>query len=89
MVRRDKSSTVTYTPLDSFSFQSVPRYLNKYKNLYKTIIKVKTLFQQNHFLNETDFYEDDDPVTKGIPQQHSQSPQPPHAIRPLFSEIQY
>ena len=33
---QDKGNTVTYTPLDSFSFQSVSSFLNKYKNPKKS-----------------------------------------------------
>ena len=36
---QDKSKTVTYTPLDSFSFQPVTSFLNKYKKPIKNIVK--------------------------------------------------
>ena len=38
-----KGNTVIYSPLDSFPFQSVSSFLNKYKNAIKN--KVKTLLQ--------------------------------------------
>ena len=46
------------------------------------------MIQQKPLLNGTDLYEDDDPVTKKIPQQNLQSPQPPHTVHTLLSEIQ-
>ena len=60
---QDKDNTVTYTPLDSFSFQSVFSYLNIYEKLFEN--KIRTKLQQKLLLKETDLYEDD-PVTKGI-----------------------
>ena len=81
---QDKGNVVKYTPLDSFSFQSVSSFLNKYKKLVKN--KVKTLLQENPLLNETDLYETDDPVLKRIPNQH---PQPSHELHTLFTEIQH
>ena len=47
------------------------------------------MLQQNPLLNETDLYADDDRVTKRIPQQNLQTPQPPHTFRTLLFEIQY
>ena len=64
---QDKGNTVTNTPLDSLSLQSVSSFTNKYKKLLKN--KVKPLLQQNPLLNETDLSEDDNPVTKSIPHQ--------------------
>ena len=81
---QDKGNVVKYTPLDSFSFQSVSSFLNKYKKPVKN--KVKTLLQENPLLNETDLYETDDPVLKRIPHQHSQ---PSHELHTLFTEIQH
>ena len=81
---QDKGNVVKYTPLDSFSFQSVSSFLNKYKKPVKN--KVKTLLQKNPLLNETDLYDTDDPVLKRIPQQYSQ---PPHELHTLFTEIQH
>ena len=65
----DKGNSVIYTPVDSFSFQSVSSFFNKYKKPIKT--KVKTLLQKYLLLNETDIYEDDDPLSKRIPHQKS------------------
>ena len=76
---QDKGNIVRYTPLDSFSFQSVSSFLNKYKKPVKN--KVKTLLQENPLLNETDLYDTDDPVLKRIPHQHSQ---PSHELHTLF-----
>ena len=45
--------------------------------------KVQTSLQQNPLLNATDLYEDDDIVTRRMPQQNSSSPQPPHALNTL------
>ena len=81
---QDKGNVVKYTPLDSFSFQSVSSFLNKYKKPVKN--KVKTLLQENPLLNETDLYETDDPVLKRIPHQHFQ---PSHELHTLFTEIQH
>ena len=81
---QDKGNVVKYTPLDSFSFQSVSSFLNKYKKPVKN--KVKTLLQENPLLNETDLYETDDPVFKRIPHQHSQ---PSQELHTLFTEIQH
>ena len=81
---QDKGNIVKYTPLDSFSFQSVSSFLNKYKKLVKN--KVKTLLQENPVLNETDLYDTDDPVLKRIPQQYSQTSHEQHT---LFTEVQH
>ena len=67
---QDGCNTVIDTPLDSFFYQSFSSFLNKYKRPKRNT--VKTLLQQNPLLNETDLYEDDDPVTKRISQQNSQ-----------------
>ena len=80
---QDKGNVVKYTPLDSFSFQSVSSFLNEHKKPVKN--KVKTLLQENPLLNETDLYETDDPVLKRIPHKHSQ---PSHELHTLFTEIQ-
>ena len=37
---QDKGNIVKYTPLDSFSFQSVSSFLNKYKKPVKTKLKL-------------------------------------------------
>ena len=63
---QEEGNTVAYTPLDSFSFQSVSSFLIKHEKLTRN--KVKTLFLQNRLSNGTDALEDDDPVTKRIPQ---------------------
>ena len=63
---QEKGNTVTYTSLDSFSFQSVSSFLNKYRKPLKN--KVKTLLQENPLSNETDIYETDYPVMKRTPQ---------------------
>ena len=81
---QDKGNVVKYIPLDSFSFQSVSSFLNKYKKPVKN--KVKTLLQENPLLNETDLYETDDPILKRIPHH---SLQPPHELHTLFTEIQH
>ena len=81
---QDKGNIVEYTPLDSFSFQSVSSFLNKYKKHIKN--KVKTLLQENPLSSETDLYEIDDPVDKRIPTQDSQKSQDLHT---LLAEIQY
>ena len=81
---QDKGNIVKYTPLDSFSFQSVSSFLNKYKKPVEN--KVKTFLQDNPLLNETDLYDTDDPVLKRIPQHYSQ---PPHELHTLFTEIQH
>ena len=81
---QDKGNIVKYTPLDSFSFQSVSSFLNKFKKPVKN--KVKTLLQENPLLNETDLYDTDDPVLKRIPQHYSQ---PPHELHTRFTEIQH
>ena len=80
---QDKGIVVKYTPLDSFSFQSVSSFLNKYKKPVKNKV---TLLQENPLLNETDLYDTDDPVLKRIPQEYSQ---PPHELHTLFTEIQH
>ena len=81
---QDEGNIVKYTPLDSFSFQSVSSFLNKYKKPVKN--KVKTLLQENPLLNETDLYDTDDPVLKRIPQQY---PQTSHELHTLFTEVQH
>ena len=81
---QDKGNIVKYTPLDSFSFQSVSSFLNKYKKPVKN--KVKTLLQENPLLNETDLYETDDPILKRIP--HN-SLQQPHELHTILNEIQH
>ena len=83
-IQDKQGNVVKYTPLGSFSFQSVSSFLNKYKKPVKN--KVKTLLQENPLLNETDLYETDDPVLKRIPHQHSQ---PTHELHILFNEIQH
>ena len=80
---QDKGNVVKYTLLDSFSFQSVSSFLNKYKKPVKN--NVKNLLQENPLLNETDLYDTDDPVLKRIPQHCLQ---PPHELHKLFTEIQ-
>ena len=75
---QDKGNVVKYNPLDSFSFQSVSSFLNKYKKPVKN--KVKTLLQENPLLNETDLYDTDDPVLKRIPQEYSQPRHELHTI---------
>ena len=80
---QDKGNIVKYTPLDSFSFQSVSSFSNKYKKSIRN--KVKTLLQENPLLNETDLYETDDPVIKRIPTQDSHKP---HELHILFTEMQ-
>ena len=81
---QDKGNIVEYTPLDSFVFQSVSSFLNKYKKPIKN--KGKTLLQENPLLNETDLYETDDPVIKRIPTQDSQKS---HELHILLTEMQY
>ena len=73
-----------YTPLDSFSFQSVSSFLNKYKKPVKN--KGKILLQENPLLNETDLYDTDDPVLKRTPQQYSQTS---YELHTLFTEVQH
>ena len=81
---QDKGNVVKYTPLDSFSFQSVSSFLNKYKKPVKN--KVKTLLQENPLLNETDLYDTDDPVLKRISQQYSQTS---HELHTFFTEVEH
>ena len=81
---QDKGNIVKYAPLDSFSFQSVSSFLNKYEEPVKN--KVETLLQENPPLNETDLYDTDDPVPKRILQHYSQQP---HELHILFTEIQH
>ena len=84
---QDESNTVTCTPLDSFSFQSVSSFLNESKKSITN--KTKTLLQQNPLSKETEFFEYDDPVNTRNPPQNSQSPQPPHTNQTLLSESKY
>ena len=79
-----KGSIVKYTPLDSFSFQSVSSFLNKYKKPIKD--KFKTSLQENPLLNEINLYENDDTVIEGIPKQDSQTS---CELYTLLGEIQY
>ena len=77
-----KGYTVTYIPLDPFSFQTASPLLNKHIKPIKN--KIKALLQRNPLENETDLYEEDDPVKKRILQQNQQSPQLSHTIHSLF-----
>ena len=79
-----KGNSVKYTPLDSFSFQSVSSFLNKYKKPIKD--KVKTSLQENHLSNEINLNETDDTVIERIPKQDSQTSRELHT---LLGEIQY
>ena len=81
---QDEGNIGKYTPLDSFSFQSVSSFLHKYKKPVKN--KVKTLLQENPLLNETDLYDTDDPVIKRIPQQYLKTS---HELHTLFTEVQH
>ena len=65
----DKGNTVRYTPLDSFSFNSVSSFLIINKKPMRN--KVKTSPRESLLLNESDLYEDDDLVSKRSPHQKS------------------
>ena len=53
---QDKSKTITYKPLDSFSIQSVTLFPNKFE--------IKPLLQKTPILTETDLHESDDSALK-------------------------
>ena len=62
-------------------------FLKKYKKPIKN--KIKTLLQANLLSNETDIFEDDDPVSKTIPHQKSQQSQSSHVNHSLLAEIKH
>ena len=83
---QDKGNNVTYTPLESFSLQSVSPILIKFKKPTRT--KVKTFIQQNPLLNETDCMKMMILLLQNNFQQNSQSLQLTQNTHTLHCEIQ-